>query len=238
MTMEIPKHMGIILDGNRRFAKELMKKPWEGHRFGLEKAREVLQWSCEAGISHMTAYVLSYENLNTRPKKELEYILKYLGAEADTIVNDKGHVVHRFGVRVRFIGRTQLLPEDLQKKLRAAEQATEKYTKHSMDVALAYGGQQEVVDAVKEIVTKGLKGVIKPSDVNEELLKQHLYTNGSPYPDAIIRTGGEKRLSNFLSFQSAYAELIFTDKRWPEITKQDFDAALEEFAQRKRRFGK
>src|SRR3989338_2149369 len=221
--LNVPTHIGVILDGNRRFAREMLKRPWEGHRIGLEKAGDFLKWSCEAGIKYMTAYVLSFENLGTRPKTELKYILKYLEGEADAILTDSRHVVHRFDVRVRFIGRIHLLPAALQSKLAAVEEKTRQYNKHVLNVALAYGGQQEIVDAVKRILEKGLKGIIKPSDLNEQIMKEHLYTNGQPYPDLIVRSGGEKRLSNFLPLPSAYTELVFTDKRWPELTKKDFD---------------
>lgn len=233
----VPTHIGVILDGNRRFARELMKTPWEGHRLGLLKARDVLQWSCEAGIKYITAYVLSFENLRTRPKTELKYILRYLETEAENILNDSMHVVHRFNVNVRFIGRLQMLPDRLQRKLHDVESRTSNYKRHVLNVALAYGGQQEIIDAARRILEKGLKGIIKPADLSEEVMKEHLYTNGQPYPDLIIRSGGEKRLSNFLPYQSAYSELIFTDKRWPELTRRDFQAFLEEFSQRKRRFG-
>jgi tritrans,polycis-undecaprenyl-diphosphate synthase [geranylgeranyl-diphosphate specific] len=234
----IPQHVGIIMDGNRRFAMRLMKKPWMGHKWGLEKAREVLKWSCEFGIKYVTAYTLSLENLSSRPKDELKMILAYLGEECDNILNNTEHPVHRFNVNVRFIGRTHLLPKDLQKKMKNAENKTKKYDKHFLNVAVAYGGQQEIVDATKKILEKGLKGVIKPSEINESLIKQHLYTNGHPFPDLIIRTGGDKRLSNFLPFQSAYSELIFTDKKWPEMSKKDFQEAIDEFEKRQRRFGK
>jgi tritrans,polycis-undecaprenyl-diphosphate synthase [geranylgeranyl-diphosphate specific] len=232
----IPKHVGIILDGNRRFAKELMKKPWEGHKMGLEKAREVLHWACEKGIKYMTAYTLSIENFKSRPKRELDMILKYIGKEADNIVKNKNHPAHKHKIKVRFIGRTRLLPKSLRKKIKNAEKSTKNYKNHVLNIAVAYGGQQEIVDAVKKIVKKSLKGEIK--QINEELIKKHLYTDGQPYPDMIYRTGGERRLSNFLSFQSAYSELIFTDKKWPEITKKDFLGALKEFERRQRRFGK
>lgn len=236
--MIVPTHIGVILDGNRRFAKQLMKKPWMGHYYGLQKTREVLQWACEAGIKYITAYTLSFENLKSRPKKELAMILKYLEMEADNIITGTDHMVHKFNVKVRFIGRLHLLPSRLQKKLAAVENKTFDYKNHVLNVALAYGGQQEIADAVKEILLKGLKGVIKPSDVDETLVRHHLYTNGQPYPDLVFRTGGEHRLSNFMPFQSAYSELIFTDKKWPELSKKDFDEALEEFDKRQRRFGK
>jgi tritrans,polycis-undecaprenyl-diphosphate synthase [geranylgeranyl-diphosphate specific] len=232
------KHVGVILDGNRRFAVRLMKKPWMGHRYGLEKARETLKWACEFKIKHLTAYVLSLENLRSRPKRELAYILKYLGMEADNILQNSEHIVHQNNVRVRFIGRTQMLPGWLQEKMRKVEELTKNYDKHYLNVAVAYGGQQEIVDATKRILEEGLAGVIKPSDLNEQILKEHMYTNGQPMPDLIIRTGGERRLSNFLPYQSVYSELIFLDKKWPEMTKKDFKGALDEFQKRRRRFGK
>ena len=234
----LPRHIGLIMDGNRRFAKTLMKQSWIGHEYGLKKARQVLQWTCESGIKYMTAYTLSLENISTRPKKELSIILNYLGQECDNMLNDAKHIVHSFSVKVRFIGRTHILPIGLQKKMRLVEERTEKYKKHFLNIAVAYGGQQEIIDATKEILRKGLKGIISPAQLNETIMKEHLYTNGQPFPDMIFRTGGEKRLSNFMPFQSAYAELIFTDKKWPELTKKDFNAALNEYARRKRRFGK
>ena len=120
----------------------------------------------------------------------------------------------------------------------AVEKATSGYSKHVLNLAVAYGGQQEIVDAIKEIAAKCMKGILSPAQLDEALVKEHLYTNGSPYPDMIIRSGGEKRLSNFLPFQSAYSELVFTDKKWPELTKEDFKGFLREFEQRQRRFGK
>jgi tritrans,polycis-undecaprenyl-diphosphate synthase [geranylgeranyl-diphosphate specific] len=236
--MMIPTHIAVVMDGNRRFAKELMKRPWMGHEYGLQKSRQVLEWACEAGIKYITAYTLSLENLTSRPKRELQMILGFLEQEADSMLNNSQHTVHRFGVKVRFIGRIQLLPTKLQKKLAAVEKHTINHKNHILNIAVAYGGQQEIVDAMKQILTKGLKGIIKPSDLDETLIKHHLYTNGQPYPDMVLRTGGEKRLSNFMAFQSAYSELIFTDKKWPAFTKKDFDDALREFSARKRRFGK
>jgi tritrans,polycis-undecaprenyl-diphosphate synthase [geranylgeranyl-diphosphate specific] len=233
----LPQHVGVILDGNRRFAVQLMQKPWEGHRLGLVKAREVLRWACEKGIRYLTAYTLSLENLFTRPKKELQLILKYIGKEAELILSNKNHIVHRFNVQVRFIGRRHMLPKALQEKMNSVENLTKKYNKHFLNIAVAYGGQQELVDAMRKIAKKVLKGIIKPNELDETIIKENLYTNGQPYPDLIIRTGGEVRLSNFLPFQSAYSELIFTKKKWPEITKRDFEAALKEFEKRQRRFG-
>ena len=233
----LPQHIGIILDGNRRFAIELMRRPWAGHRLGMLKARDVLRWACEKGIKYMTAYTLSLENLFKRPKKELKLILNYIGKEAENILNNKDHIVHKFNVQVRFIGRKYLLPTALQEKMKSVEKMTKKYNRHFLNIAVAYGGQQELVDAMRKIMKKVLKGIIKPNELDEAVIKENLYTNGQPYPDLIIRTGGEVRLSNFLSFQSAYSELIFTEKKWPEMTKRDFESALEEFERRQRKFG-
>jgi len=238
MFKVIPTHIGVILDGNRRFAKRLMKKPWEGHKLGLQKARKVLKWACEYGIKYFTAYVLSLENLKSRPKKELEYILSYLEQEVDSIIQEKDHLIHELKVQVRFIGRLNELPVRLREKMKRVEEITKRYKNHYLNVAVAYGGQQEIVDATKKIVKKCLKGILSPSKIDENVFKEHLWTNGQPMPDLILRTGGEKRLSNFLTFQSVYSELIFTDKKWPEITKSDFIAALKEFEKRQRRFGK
>jgi tritrans,polycis-undecaprenyl-diphosphate synthase [geranylgeranyl-diphosphate specific] len=225
------------MDGNRRLARELLKRPWEGHKLGLKKARDVLQWCCELGIKHATTYALSLENMTKRPKRELAYILKYIGMEADNILTNKEHPVHKFKVKVRFIGRIHLLPSWLRKKMSAVETATKSYKKHILNIAIAYGGQQEITDAVKELMQKALKGVLSPANLNDRIIREHLYTNDQPAPDLIIRTGGEHRLSNFLPYQAAYSELIFLDKRWPEFTRNDLVACLDEFEQRQRRFG-
>ncbi|MFH1631026.1 MAG: polyprenyl diphosphate synthase [Candidatus Aenigmatarchaeota archaeon] len=232
------RSIGIVLDGNRRFAKALMKLPWYGHKIGLEKSREALQWVCDAGIDCMTAYVLSVDNLKSRPKKELNFILKYIGLEADNITKNMDHIVHRYGVRVRFIGRKNLLPPWLQKKMEIAEDATKKYNNHSLNIAIAYGGQQEIVDATRKIAERVVGKKISLKQIDEIMVKEALYTEGQPTPDLIVRTGGEKRLSNFLLFQSAYSELFFLDKKWPEIKKEDFTKVFEEFEQRQRRFGR
>jgi len=231
------RHLAIVMDGNRRLARELLKRPWEGHRLGLDKARDVLQWCCELGIKHATTYALSLENLAKRPKRELAYILKYIGMEADNILTNKTHPVHKFKVKVRFIGRIHLLPSWLRKKMSAVEAATKSYKKHILNIAIAYGGQQEITDAIKSIMQKALKGVLSPANLNDRIVREHLYTNGQPAPDLIIRTGGEHRLSNFLPYQAAYSELIFLDKRWPEFSREDLVACIDEFEQRQRRFG-
>ncbi|MBI4019535.1 MAG: di-trans,poly-cis-decaprenylcistransferase [Candidatus Aenigmarchaeota archaeon] len=234
----LPNHIGMILDGNRRFARQLLKKPWEGHLYGLEKAREVVEWACERGIKYMTAYTLSIENLDTRPKKELKFILSNLAKEMEEILKNKSHVIHKRKVQTRFIGRITLLPESLQKLMNDVQKATAGYKRHILNLAVAYGGQQEIADAARKIAEECIRGQLSPSDIDEKVLEGHLYTNGCPYPDVIIRSGGEQRLSNFLSFQSAYSELVFTEKKWPELTRKDFEQFLQEYEKRQRRFGK
>ncbi len=155
----IPKHIGIILDGNRRFAKQLMKMPWQGHSYGLEKAREVIDWAYESGIKYITAYTLSLENLNTRPKRELNFILGELRNEMKEIMQNKHHMAHKIQINIKFIGRLEELPNDLQKLMKEVEIKTANYKNHFLNIAVAYGGQQEIVDATKKIAEKCMKGV-------------------------------------------------------------------------------
>ncbi len=232
----VPESIGIIMDGNRRFAKQLMKKPWKGHEFGVKKAREVLEWVCELGIKYIIVYALSYENLNSRPKMELKKIFEYFDKEMDILFTGN-HIVHETETRVKFIGRLHLLPKKLREKMKKVEKVTKKYKKHFLSVAVAYGGQQEIVDACKKISRKVAKGLLSPNKINEEVIKENLY-DGMKYPDLIIRTGGEKRLSNFILWQCAYSELAFIDKKWPEFTKQDFLKIIKDYQNRERRFGR
>lgn len=232
----IPESIGIIMDGNRRFAKELMKKPWKGHKFGVKKAREALKWACELGIKYLTVYALSVENLESRPKRELKKIFDYFDKEMDVLLSED-HIVHKTKTKVKFIGRLKLLPKELQKKMKKVEEKTKKYGDHLLNIAVAYGGQQEIVDAFKKISKKISDGLINPEKINEKIIEENLYSNTSP-PDLIIRTGGEKRLSNFLLWQAAYSELFFTKKKWPEIDKETFFKGVKEYQKRERRFGK
>ncbi len=233
-----PVHVGVIMDGNRRYARYLMHSPNFGHKKGRLKAREVLEWGIEKKIKYMTAYTLSLENLHSRPKEELLFIFQQIGKECDAMLKVADHPVNKYNVCVRFIGRTRLLPKLLQEKMKRVEKHTAKNKKYFLQIAVAYGGQQEIVDAVRQVAVKLTKGIIKPHEINEDLFRHNLYTNGWPAPDLIIRTGGEKRLSNFLTYQSAYSEIIFLDKKWPEMTKKDFSDAIKEFEKRKRRFGR
>ncbi len=233
----VPKHVGVILDGNRRFAKRLMKKPWYGHRWGAKKVREFLHWLKECGIKYATLYSLSLENLHKRPQRELEFLLKLFEREFRKLLNPS-HEIHKYGVRIKVIGRLSELPENLRELFRKVERATKNYKNYFLNFAIAYGGKQEIVDATKKLAKLVAKGKIKPSEINEKMFEKALYTNGFPPVDMLIRTGGEKRISNFLLWQCAYAELFFVDKMWPEFTKEDFLKILKEYEQRERRFGR
>lgn len=232
----IPYHIAFILDGNRRFAKRLLKAPWKGHEWGANKIRDVLGWCNEIGVKVATLYSFSIQNFN-RPRTEFNYLMNLFEKEFLSIL-DPEHDVHKNKIRVKVIGRVYMLPKKVQEAIKKAENTTKKYRNFLVNFAVAYGGQEEITDAVKNIAKKVAKGILKPYQINENLVRHSLYTNGTPYPELVIRTGGEKRISNFLLWQSAYSELIFIDKYWPEITKRDFTKAIKEFQSRQRRFGK
>lgn len=229
-------HIAFTLDGNRRFAKRLMKAPWKGHEWGAKKVREVLEWCKEAGVKVVTLYSFSIQNFN-RPKIEFDFLMNLFEKEF-LAIRDKEHDVHKNKIRVKVIGRTYMLPEKVQKAIKEAEEATKDYGDFQVNFAIAYGGQEEITDAVKEIAGKITEGILKPSEITEELVRHSLYTNGTPYPDLVIRTGGERRISNFLLWQSAYSELAFVDECWPEFSKQEFLRVIEDFKNRERRFGR
>jgi tritrans,polycis-undecaprenyl-diphosphate synthase [geranylgeranyl-diphosphate specific] len=231
----VPAHIAVVLDGNRRFASRLMKTPWMGHVWGARKVREFLGWCRDAGVRHATLYAFSVQNF-ARPRKEFDYLMKLFEKEFRAIADPK-HDAHKYGVRVRFLGRIHLLPAAVRAAIRAAEKATARYSNYFVNIAVAYGGQEEITDAMRDVAEKVRSGKLDPSDINENTIRHSLYTNGAPYPDMILRTGGEHRLSNFLLWQGAYSELVFIKKTWPELTKRDFVNAIKDFQSRERRFG-
>jgi tritrans,polycis-undecaprenyl-diphosphate synthase [geranylgeranyl-diphosphate specific] len=223
------KHVAIILDGNRRFAKRLMLKPWKGHSFGKEKVEELLDYAKELGIKEMTFYALSVENIDSRPKLELEFLYKVFRETFRDMDREK---MMRGGVKMKFVGDLSLLPSDLREECVRLEEETAGNSEFVVNFAVAYGGRQELVEAVRRIVDKK----VGSDEVCLELVRENLYLSSEP--DLIIRTGGEKRISNFLPFQGAYSEWFFLDKMWPEFEKEDLIECLEEFGKRKRNFGK
>ncbi|VVB77782.1 Tritrans,polycis-undecaprenyl-diphosphate synthase (GGDP specific) [uncultured archaeon] len=227
-----PYHVAIILDGNRRFAKRLMLEPWKGHEYGAEKVEKLLDYLKELGIKQLTLYCLSTENLK-RPKHELDYLLNVFRKEFDNLSKKENREkLDLNGIKIKFIGNLDLLPKDLEEKCKKLEKQTEKNFQYIVNFAIAYGGKLELIHMIKNIV----KNTKNPEEVNEELIKKNLYLQDEP--DLIIRTGGEKRTSNFLPWQSAYSEWFFLDKFWPEFDKNDLVSCIEEFKNRKRNFGK
>lgn len=234
--MTVPKHIGVILDGNRRFAKRLMVKPWQGHEWGAKKFREFLEWCFETGIDEVTAYVFSIQNFN-RPKQEFEYIMNVFKEEVSDLLKPENlKKLNENGTRINFIGRLWMLPKELQELQQQVMKATSKNSKKQINFAMAYGGREEIIDAVKKIAEDVKAGNLEIDKINEETFSKEL--NIQKEPDLIIRTGGEQRMSNFLPWQSTYSEFIFIEKMWPEMTKDDFLQCIHEYENRERRFGK
>jgi len=236
MSGEIPSHVALILDGNRRWAANKGLYPWFGHRVGAEKVDELMDWCIELGIRVITLYVLSTENFK-RPRKELEEIFKILKKKSLEYINDER--IHRNKVRIRVIGRRNLLPQGVRDALEKLEKATSKYDNLYVNIAVAYGGRAEIADAARKIAEEVAAGKIRAEDVDEKLIEKYLYTAGLPNhePDLIIRTSGEERISNFLLWQSAYSELVFLDIYWPEFRKIDLMRAIRTYQKRERRMG-
>jgi len=231
--VKTPKHVGIILDGNRRFARKLMMQPWKGHELGFEKLKKIFQWCKELDIRELTLYCFSMQNFN-RPKLEFDHLMKIFERAGNESAVDED--VHNNKIRIRTIGKTHLFPEKVQIALKKAEEATKDYSDYKINLALAYGGRTEIVDAVKKIGKEIKNGKINVEEINEEFFSKHLYLNSEP--DLIIRTGGDHRTSNFLAWQSVYSEWMFIEKMWPEFEKEDFIECINDFSNRERRFGK
>jgi tritrans,polycis-undecaprenyl-diphosphate synthase [geranylgeranyl-diphosphate specific] len=234
---QAPEHVGIILDGNRRWAEEHSLPRWLGHRFGADVAEKILDWCHELGIKTVTLYALSKENLERRPPEELATLFQVIEDKLVKLLNDPR--IHRYRIRVKGIGQLDRLPDRIQVLVRELEAATDGYDDHYLNIALAYGGRREIVDAVKAVASKVAEGQIRPEDIDEAVFEKHLYTAHlpNPEPDLIIRTSGEARLSGFLLYQSAYSELVFMDVYWPEFRKIDLMRAVRTYQKRHRRFG-
>ena len=232
-----PEHIGVILDGNRRWASARHMIPWEGHREGAEKVKQFLEWCIDLGIKTVTLYGFSTENFQ-RSKREVEELMKLYEENLREVL--RSDVIHKNRVCIKAIGRINLLPERIQQLIREVEEATKDYDRFYLNVALAYGGRAEIVDAAREIASKVKGGELSPEEIDEAVFEKHLYTSHLPQqdPDLIIRTSGESRLSGFLLWQSAYSELFFVDVYWPEFREIDLERAIRSFQQRQRRFGK
>jgi len=233
----MPNHIAIILDGNRRWAKRNLSLSKEGHFKGADAVENLLDWCEEFDIKIITLYVLSAENLS-RKDLELEYLFEIIRIRLEKLFNDPR--IHKNQMRVKAIGRIELLPDSIKNVLKRLDDATKNYEKHFLNIAIAYGGQDELIDAIKKIVGKIKDGVLKIDDINKKEIESNLYTSHLPQssPDMILRTSGEKRLSGFLLWQSAYSELVFMDVFWPGFRKIDLMRAIRTFQKRKRRIGK
>jgi len=228
LTGRIPKHVGIIMDGNGRWAELRGLPRIEGHRRGVERSKEVIEFSAELGLKVLTLYAFSTENWR-RPSAEVATLMRllelYLKNELDRLI--KNDIVFKT------IGDTVMLPEHIQKIIRHAEQKTSSNKGMTLVTALSYSGRNEILRAVKKL----LYSRIKPEELTEEVFNSYLDTADLPAPDLIIRTSGEMRISNFLLWQAAYSELYFTDTLWPDFTKDELLLAIQDYQRRERRFG-
>ena len=234
---DIPSHVALILDGNRRWAKKHLSMPGHGHRSGANAVEKLLDWCEEFDIKIITLYALSAENL-ARNDGELEDLYELIRTRLEKLYDDPR--IHRNKMRVKGIGRIELLPDSIRGVLEKLDEATKDYDGHFLNIALAYGGQNELVDAVKKIGGKIKDGALRIEDINKKEIEANLYTSHLPQssPDMVLRTSGEKRLSGFLMWQSAYSELVFIDIFWPEFRKIDLMRAIRTFQKRKRKLGK
>jgi len=229
---KIPSHLAIIMDGNGRWAKRRGLPRVEGHRVGMEKIKDTVDICRKKGVKVLTLYAFSKQNWN-RPRREVEFLMRrfedYLDREGENLVKEN--------IRFRVIGRIEELPLSLRKKIEKTMKMTEKNEGFFLNLAINYGGQEEIVDAVRKLSMMVKEGKISPQDIEVDLFKKYLYTEDLPYPDLLIRTGGELRISNFLLFQIAYTEFWFTPVFWPDFNEQHLDEALRDFSRRERRFG-
>jgi undecaprenyl diphosphate synthase len=225
---KLPRHVAIIMDGNGRWARSRRLPRIAGHRAGIASVREIVETSARLDVPVLTVYAFSKENWK-RPKAEVDFLMdllrEYIRKELDELRANN--------VRVGIIGRPHELPRAVQQELATAVEATRSNTGLLFNIALSYGGRAEIVDACRELLREG----VAPEALDEEAFARRLYTAGQPDPDLIVRTGGEMRLSNFLLWQVAYAELVVTPVLWPDFRRRDFFAALSEYQQRERRFG-
>lgn len=227
--LKLPRHIGILIDGNRRWAKEKKLSSYKGHERGIERVIEIIDYAYLKKIKVLTLFGFSTENWK-RPQKEVNYLMALFTKFAKKYASE----FHKKGIRFRHIGNLAGLPHSLQQEIIKAQHLTSSNKLMHLNIALNYGGRDEVVRAVKKIIEEKFTS----SEITEKVLMNHLDTAGLPDVDLVIRTSGERRLSNFLPLQSTYAELYFPPIYWPDFDTHQFDLALEEFSSRKRRFGK
>jgi len=233
----IPGHIGIILDGNRRWAQNHKVTVDLGHTQGADVVERLLDWCHEIGIKSITLYVLSTENLQ-RPSEEVGELYRLIEERLRRLLTDER--IYRYKVRVKGIGKFDLLPSSMRDILDEVEKRTANFDGHFLNIAVAYGGRAEITDTVRDIAEEVRKGTMLPADITEETISRRLYTSHlpNPEPDLIVRTSGEERMSGFLLWQGAYSELVFLDVYWPAFRKIDLLRAVRTFQRRQRRLGK
>ena len=229
----LPKHVAIIMDGNGRWAKSQNKERTFGHKNAIKAVREAISACNEVGIPYLTLYTFSTENWN-RPTEEVDTLMNLLSS---TLLQEAEEIFSK-GIRIRAIGDLEALPEDVRSQLYNIMELTKNNTKGNLTLALSYGSQKEILNAVKELCKKVKNGDIDENDIDEKLFEQHLYTKEIPPVDLLIRTSGEVRVSNFLLWQIAYAEMQFIDVLWPDFTKETFFQCILDYQTKERRFGK
>ncbi len=231
-TAKLPEHIAIIMDGNGRWAKAQGKHRIFGHKNGVKAVREVTEGCAEIGVKHLTLYAFSTENWN-RPKIEVSALMELLfltiGREIKTLQKNN--------IRLNVIGHIHSLPESNREALTEVMEATKKNTRMTLTLALSYGSREEITEAAKKLAVDYKEGKITLEEINQQTIGENLYTNNIPDPELMIRTSGEHRISNFLLWQAAYTELYFTEKFWPEFSKNDLYHAIYDFQNRERRFG-
>ena len=228
----LPKHVAVIMDGNGRWAKKRGIGRIRGHEKGAEAVRQIVRTSREIGISWLTLYAFSEENWK-RPKHEIKALMKLLNRFLKSELKE----MQENGIRLKTIGRTYKLPDDTRKILIETIEKTASNKDLVLTLALSYGGRQEIMDAIRNIAMRIEEGRASASEISEQLVSNALYTAGMPEPDLLIRTSGEYRISNFLLWQIAYTEIYITPTLWPDLGKEEYLAAIQDFQERERRFG-
>ena len=229
----LPRHVAVIMDGNGRWAKNQGKARIIGHQKGVDALKDLLRCCKDWGIPALTAYAFSTENWG-RPQAEVQFLMTLF----ERVLRRELQEMKQENVKIRFVGNLQDLPGSLRKEIERSMEDTKNNQGIQFTVATNYGGRQEIIQAVKAIASKVEQGYLDSSQISEELFEQHLYTQGIPHPDLLIRTSGEMRISNFLLWQMAYAEIYVTSTLWPDFNRLEFHKALATYQQRDRRFGK
>ena len=232
---ELPKHVSIIMDGNRRFAWSKSSPVGLGHSEGKEKLKEVMDWVLDLGIPYFTVYALSTENITEREDDELDVLYDLYVSGLHEISEDSR--IHDRGVRVQVVGRLGMLPKRVRDAISHAEEVTSQYSDFTFTVCLAYGGREEIIDAVKSVAVDHASGNLDIDSIDSSEINNRMYASELPDPDLVIRTSGEERISNFLLWQIAYSELHFSDVFWPSFSKTNLYEAIESYQQRRRRYG-